>query len=45
MSNEPAPPVSVDDRETAPGWHLRAVIVIVIVLAIAREMAVRMVLK
>ncbi len=45
MSNEPASQVSVDDRETSPGWHLRAVIIIVIVLAIAYEMAVRMVLK
>jgi hypothetical protein len=45
MSPEPDNRVSVDDREASPGWHLRAVIIIVIILAVAYEVAVRMVLK
>jgi hypothetical protein len=45
VSQEPDIQVSVDDREASPAWHLRVVIVIIVVLAVAYKVAVSLVLK
>jgi cytochrome c-type biogenesis protein CcmH/NrfG len=45
MSNDPEIQVSVEDRDLSPGWHLKAVLVIIAVLGIAYVLAVNWVLK
>jgi hypothetical protein len=45
MSTDPDIQVSVDDREASPAWHLRALAVIIVVLAVAYKVAVSLVLK
>ena len=37
--------VSVEGREASPGWHLKAVLIIVVLLALAYVVAVNLVLK
>ena len=37
--------VTVEGREATPLWHLRVVLVVIIVLAVAYEVAVHMVLQ
>ena len=43
--SEPDIQVSVEGREASPGWHLRVVGVIIVILLIAYVLAVNLVLK
>ncbi len=45
MSKSDESGISVEDRDVKPGWHLKALAVIIAVLLVAYVVAVNMVLK
>jgi cytochrome c-type biogenesis protein CcmH/NrfG len=45
VSNQEQNGLSVEDLDASPGWHLKAVVVIIAVLLVAYVLAVNLVLK
>ncbi len=45
MSSQDESGISVEDLEASPGWHLKAVAIIIAVLLVAYVLAVNLILK